>query len=513
MAGTLDGGGSFGGHLFSITTANTAGSTTAWNDLAASPVTNGQGAGFNNGGFDLSSLAADPHDATGNTIYATVMGFAGNGINAAHLYRSIDAGAHWTNISSNLPNAPANSVVVDPNDANTVYVALDTGVYVTAQVTTCASANCWSVYGTSLPNAPIIELAVAAAMPTGDGRTGELRAATYGRGVWQIPLLTASTAVQPSIRLSATALSFGTQAIATASTPQTITVTNTGSASLTVSLVTVTGDFNETDTCTAASIAINSTCTIQVRFLPTATGNRSGVLTVFGNVSGGQATAALSGIGSAAAAVILDPISLSFPATTINATSLVQNITISNTGGTSVTLQTPSVLGADFKITADTCGASLGPSVGCTVSIAFIPTASGVRSGTFTITDDSGTQTASLSGTGTSPATDALAPLALTFGAQQITTASAAQQITLTNSGDLPLTLIAAQITSGDFTAVNSCGNSLNPHSTCSIGIAFEPKNIGALTGLLSVSDQYRTQTVTLNGTGVAPPGVSLAPF
>jgi hypothetical protein len=513
IAGALDGGGSFGGHLFSITTANTAGNTTTWNDLATSPVTNGQGSGFNPGGFDLSSLAADLHDATGSTIYATVMGFAGNGINAAHLYRSTDAGAHWTNISSNLPNAPANSVVVDPNDANTLYVAMDTGVYVTAQVTTCATANCWSIYGTSLPNAPIVELAAAAAMPTGDGRVGELRAATYGRGVWQIPLLTASTAAQASISLSAMALTFGTQAVATASAPQTITVTNTGNAPLTVSLVTTTGDFNETDTCTAAPIAVNLTCSIQVRFLPTTMGNRSGVLTVYGNVSGGQATATLSGIGGAAAAVVLDPISLTFPATTINATSSVQNITISNTGSTSVTLQTPSIVGADFKITADTCGVSLGPSVGCTVSIAFTPTASGARSGTFTITDDNGTQTASLSGIGTSPATDALSPLALTFGAQQITTASAAQQITLTNSGDLPLTLIAAQITSGDFTAVNGCGSSLNPHSTCAIDVAFQPKNVGPLTGLLTVSDQYRTQTVALNGIGVAPPGVSLSPF
>ncbi len=112
MAGMLDGGGSFGGHVFSITTANTANSSTAWNDLTNSPVTNGQGTSFNAGGFDVSSLAADPHDATGNTIYVTVMGFAGNGINAAHLYRSIDGGGHWSNISSNLPNAPANSVVL-----------------------------------------------------------------------------------------------------------------------------------------------------------------------------------------------------------------------------------------------------------------------------------------------------------------------------------------------------------------------------------------------------------------
>jgi hypothetical protein len=186
MAGALDGGGSLGGHLFSITTANIASNATTWNDLASSPVTNDHGVGFNAGGFDLSSLAADPHDPTGKTIYATVMGFAGNGINAAHLYRSTDGGAGWTNISSNLPNAPANSVVVDPNDANTVYVALDTGVYVTTQIATCATANCWSIYGASLPNAPVVELAAASLMPTGDGRTGELRAATYGRGLWHL---------------------------------------------------------------------------------------------------------------------------------------------------------------------------------------------------------------------------------------------------------------------------------------------------------------------------------------
>jgi len=513
MAGSLDGGGSFGGHLFSTTTAGSASNTTAWNDLATSPVTNGQGAGFNPGGFDLSSLTADPHAVSGYTIYATVMGFSGNGINAAHLYRSIDAGAHWNDVSSNLPDAPANSVVVDPNDANTVYVALDTGVYVTTEITTCATANCWSVYGTTLPNAPVVALSATAAMPTGDGRTGELRAATYGRGLWQIPLLTAATAVQPSISLNPAALTYGVQAVATASAPQIITVTNTGYAPLTVSQVAVSGDFNETDTCTAGPIAVNMTCTIQIRFLPTTTGSRSGLLTVYGNVAGGQATASLTGTGSPAAAIVLTPLTLNFPSTTINSTSAVQNITISNTSSAAVNLQSASVSGGDFKITVNTCGPSLAPSVGCTVGIAFTPTASGNRSGTLTVTDDAGTQTALLSGVGTSPPTDSLSPLALTFGPQQVNTTSAAQQITLTNAGDQPLTLIAAQITSGDFSVVNACGNSLNPHSTCSINVAFVPKNVGAISGSLAVSDQFRTQTIALNGTGVAPPGVSLAPF
>jgi hypothetical protein len=514
MAGAHDGGGSFGGHLFSTTAANTATNTTAWSDLAASPVINdSSGSGvFNPGAFDLSTVTIDPHDATGNTVYAAVMGFTGNGINAPHLYRSTNAGASWSNISSNLPNSPANGVIVDPNDANTIYIAMDTGIYVTTEVTICSTANCWSVYGTGLPNAPVVALIAGQALPTGDGRMGELRAATYGRGIWQIPLLTASTAVQAAISLSPTDLTFSTQAVATASSPQTITVTNTGDAALSVSQITATGDFSETDTCTASPIAPNLSCAIQVVFAPTVTGARSGVLTVYGNVSGGQATATLNGSATAASAIILDPIAVVFPTTAINATSMAQNITISNTGTSTIALQSPTVSG-DFKISANTCGVSLASGVGCTVAVTFTPTASGNRSGTFVLTDGAGTQTATLAGVGTSPATDALSPLALTFGVQQITTSSATQQVVLTNSGDVALTLIAAQITSGDFTVVNSCGNSLNAHSTCSLGVAFQPKDIGPLSGTMTVSDQYRTQTVALNGTGIAPPGVSLAPF
>jgi hypothetical protein len=514
MAGTLDGGGAAGGHVFSTASANTDSSASAWNDLALDPVTNDL-TPFNPGGFDISSLAADSHDATGKTLYATVMGFAGNGVNAAHLYRTVDAGASWANISNNLPNAPANSVLVDPNDANTVYVALDTGVYVTTQVSTCVnvSSNCWSIYGTSLPNAPVVQLAAAPGLPTGDGRIGELRAATYGRGLWQIPLLTALNPAQPAVTLDPTSLSFDAQAVDTASAGQTITVTNSGAAPLTVSSVVVTGDFTETDNCASATIAVGLSCAVQIRFLPSTTGSRTGLLTVYGNVSGGQATATLSGTGTPPAAVILNPVALSFGAININATSAAQNITISNTGGTATTLETPAVSGAGFRISVDTCTATLKPESGCTVAITFTPTASGVSTGTFTIADGAGTQTAALSGTGITPPTDTLSTTALAFAARELATVSTPQQITLTNSGDAALTLISAQTTSTDFTVANACGNSLNAHSTCAIDVAFQPQSIGRIAAEITIADQYRTQTVAVSGTGIAPPGVSLSPL
>jgi len=512
MAGGLDGGGSFGGHIFANYTAGTSGAGSVWTDVAKSAVTNdvADAGVFNPGGFDVSSVTADAHDATGKTVYATVMGFAGNGTNAPHVYRSVTGGASWTNITSNLPNAPANGLVVDPNDANTVYMALDSGVYVTTLVATCPTANCWSLYGAGLPNAPVVELAAAAGMATGDGRSGELRAATYGRGVWEIPLLTAASSMAAEMSLNPPNLTFAAQAVGTASSAQTITVTNSGNAALTVTQIVTSGDFAEADNC-VGTVAVGASCAAQVSFQPAATGARTGVVTVYGNVAGGQATAALSGTGVPAAAIVLSPITVTYSGTNVGATSAAQNITISNTGGVTATLQTPVVTG-DFTISANTCGTTLAASVGCTVSVEFVPTASATRTGRFSVTDSVGTQTASLSGTGVLPATDALAPLTLTFAAQQLNTASAAQQVTLTNSGDAALTGISAAIASGDFTVVNGCGNSLNGHSTCALAVEFVPKSAGAGVGVLTLTDEFRSQAVALSGTEVAPAGVSLAP-
>jgi hypothetical protein len=502
LSGSLDGGGSIAGHLFVTTTANTAFTATSWADTALP----------NAGGFDVSSIYVDPHDATGATVYATIMGFG-----VPHLYRSVNFGATWTNISANLPDAPANSVLVDPDNANTVYVALDTGVYVAQAVTTCPTTNCWSVFGTALPNAPVLSLQAAASQLTGDGRRGMLRAATYGRGIWQQPLLNAVSLAQPAITLSASSFTFAAQQVSTQSAAQTLTVTSSGNAPVTFTTPAITGDFAETDTCAGQTLAVNAACTVQIVFAPTATGTRTGQLTLFANINGGQAQVTLNGVGTAPASIVLTPAALAFASTLVNQTAAAQIITIANTGGTAATLQSPTITqpSTDFSIAANTCGSTLAASTSCSVSVSFTPTASGARSGVFTVTDSAGTQTAQLTGTGVAPATDTLSPASLTFATQQITTTSAAQQVTLTNAGGVALTLITASITPGnssDFNVINACGNSLAANSTCAFDVTFTPTATGTRTATLTVTDQYRTQSIALSGVGAAPPGVSLSP-
>jgi hypothetical protein len=505
MAGLgFDGPQAYAGHLFAAPVSAAAPVPSAWVDLWPSPVGNDSKT-FNPNDYSISSIVSDSHDATGQTLYVTIDAFSTPEYPTGLVYASTDGGATWLNISANLPDAPVNSIAIDPNDANTVYVALDTGVYIATEVAACSTQNCWSVYGAGLPNSPITQLATF-----NSGGQSLLRAGTYGRGIWQIPLITAA-ATSTALTVTPLSLTFPPQQLQTQSPDLTVTVANNGTVPFLLRQISLDGDFAETDNC-ATPVAVAGVCAVQVAFAPTVVGARTGTMTIYGNVAGGQVVVPLSGTGIPGGAIVLLPASMNFGSSPIGvAATPAQNVTISDTGGVSVALQTPTVTG-DFSILANTCSATLEPNSGCTVSITFTPSLSGARTGVFSISDSSGTQTASLSGVGVSPATDTISATALSFSQQVVGTTSASQTVSLTNSGDATLNLIGVAV-AGDFTAVNGCGESLIGHASCSISVTYVPKQVGPETGALTITDIYgRPQTVALTGIGVAPAGVSALP-
>ena len=92
-------------------------------------------------GFDISSIFIDPHDPTGNTVYVTVEGIEPSEASPDWFTARLMAARTGRHLTANLPASPANSLAVDPQNANTVYIATDEGVYFTTQVANCASRS------------------------------------------------------------------------------------------------------------------------------------------------------------------------------------------------------------------------------------------------------------------------------------------------------------------------------------------------------------------------------------
>jgi hypothetical protein len=511
MAGAQDGGGLVPGHIFSGI-LNAAGTVPNWTDLAYSPVVN-SGLAFNAFGEDVSGLYVDPHDATGATIYATVSGFASTTEPIQTVYRSTDGGTHWTAITANLPNAPANAVVVDTQDANTVYVALDTGVYVTRAVTTCATTLCWAAYGSGLPLAPVTQLLET---PT-TAATQTLTAGTYGRGIWQIPLATAGVTITTA-GISPISLTFAGQTVGTGSAAQTVTFKTTGTTPMTVTSIGFTGaaasDFTETDTCVGVSLAKNVACTVKVTFTPGQTGSRAATLTANANVAGGQLLVPLTGTGLATANVMLLPTSLGFGTQQVGTISAAQTVNVQNVGGSLVTLASITV-SAPFTKGTTTCGGSLAAGSACAVNVVFAPTQAGSAAGSLTVVDGVGSQSAVLGGVGIAGPTDTLSTTSLSFAGTVLGQTAAPQTVQITNSGGLPLTGIGTSISganSTDFTAVTDCGSTLAATSSCGVTVTFRPSAARAETATLTISDALRAQIVTLNGIGLKPPVIAVSP-
>ena len=523
LYGAASGGTSLPGHVFSATIDPASASMPVWTDLTLNPVTNSVNA-LNTFAYDISSIFIDPHDATGNTVYLTIEAFQSTAEAVETVYGSTDGGAHWASYMAQLPHVPVSAVTGDPGSAGTLYVATDAGVYFTTQASSCtgAASACWLPMGAGLPGAPVVALSAAPVTAA----VQVLTAATYGRGIWQTPLCSASGANTTSASTSTGEVSFGSVALGSASSsPTTVTVTNTGSNPLTVSSIGLSDlvDFNETSTCTAGSIAPAGTCTVSANFTPQSVGPLEGTLTINGNVCGGQVAVQLAGTGTSTSQVTLSTATLAFGDQPVGTPSATQTVTVN----TPVAITGVSITPPFTIVNNDACLGAATPG-SCVVNVQFDPSARGFVSGTLQFTDSLGTQTVALTGTGQAPATDIVAGAPVVFPPTAVNATSqsvAVPTLTLSNTGDLPLQCVviwagAASTTAnqcvpiastGEFSATNTCNFQLAGPGSCSISVSFNPTSLGVQTGTLWIYDAERLQQVPLTGTAVQPPTLTVS--
>ena len=100
-----------------------------------------------------------------------------------------------------------------------------------------------------------------------------------------------------SVFLSPEILQFGNHLVGSTSAEQNVTFSNPGQTTLNVSSIAVSRDFAETNDC-GASVASGANCTIDVTFMPTATGAATGSVTITDDAPGSPHTVALTGTGT-----------------------------------------------------------------------------------------------------------------------------------------------------------------------------------------------------------------------
>jgi hypothetical protein len=328
----------------------------------------------------------------------------------------------------------------------------------------------------------------------------------------------------PALSLSPTSLTFASTNIGSTSAAQVITLKNNGTGALTISSVSFAGtsaaSYIQTNTC-GSTLASSASCVISVTFSPTAVGAAPASLSIADNITGSPQTVAVTGTGVGVPAVSLSPTGLAFASTIDFSTSAAQVVTLKNTGTGALSISSVSLIGASAASydQTHTCGASLAAGASCTISVTFTPSTVGAASASLSIADNNtgSPQTVALAGTGIGVPVVSLSPPSLSFASTLEGSSTAAQSVTLKNTGTTALTISSVGTTGSNapsYSQTNGCGSSLAANASCTISVTFKPAAAGTLIASLSLADNTTAspQSVVLTGTGIAPmPVVTLS--
>ena len=301
-------------------------------------------------------------------------------------------------------------------------------------------------------------------------------------------------------------LSFGSVQIGNNSTLSE-TLTNTGGSSVTITQATTTGaGFSTSGLSLPLTLTAGQSKTFSVAFAPSSAGSVSGNLAIISNGSNPTLNVPLSGTGVAPGALTANPSSLSFGSVQIGSNSILSE-TLTNTGGSSVTITQATTTGAGFSTTGLSLPLTLTAGQSTTFSVTFAPQSAGSVSGNVAITSNASNPTLNipLSGTGVTPGTLSANPTSLSFGSVQIGSNSTLSE-TLTNTGGSSVTITQATATGAGFSVSGlSLPLTLTAGQSKTFSVVFAPSSAGSVSGNLAVisNGSNPTLNIPLSGTGV----------
>jgi len=336
-------------------------------------------------------------------------------------------------------------------------------------------------------------------------------------------------------------IAFGeqTQTLGTAGTQQIVTIYNGGNQTLTISNIAITGApfsiqtvLTGTNCANGNTIAPGALCQIGVVVTPVHAGVFSGSITVTSNSLNNASTTQTIALTAFAYGVYVtpSPTTLTFPNQIVNTTSTAQTITLTNNGDLyNAGFGTPTFSSPGYSVSLGNCSSGIAVGASCNLSVTFTPTAAQTYNNiTASIPYSSSgggvapaPVTFTLNGTGipASAPQAVLSPNPLTFPSTTPGTSGTSLPLTLSNPGNVALTISSISVTgtnASSFTQSNNCGASLTVAASCTILVNFSPASTGSFTASISVADNASgsPHTAALTGTGikfVSNVGTSLA--
>ncbi|MGA2458162.1 MAG: putative Ig domain-containing protein [Terriglobales bacterium] len=256
-----------------------------------------------------------------------------------------------------------------------------------------------------------------------------------------------------------------------------------------------------------AGLSVNSTSGL---ISGTPTTAATSTVTLRATNSGGTGSASLTltinPAPAAAGTLTANPASLAFGSAQMGS-SVTLTDSITNTGGSSVTISQATATGTGFSISGLTVPLALNPGASVTFSTVFAPQSAASVSGGITVVSNASNSTlsVSLSGTGTATGTLTIAPTTLSFGNATVGT-SVSQSSSLSAAG-ASVTVSSASLSSAEFSLTGiSLPVTIAAGQSVPVTMTFSPQSSGSASGVLTVaSNASNTATQSLSGVGVAP--------
>ena len=202
------------------------------------------------------------------------------------------------------------------------------------------------------------------------------------------------------------------------------------------------------------------------------------------------------------------PSSASFPNVVIG-TSNSQTVTLTNSGGSSITISQASVSGTGFSITGLAVPMTMAAGASSTFNVLFSPATAGSVTGSVSLVSNApgSPLVISVSGTGVAATLSLGAnPSSLSFGSVNLGSSSS-QSTSLTNNGNSNVTISGVTAAGSGFSVSGvAAGTILAPNQSVTLNVVFAPTAAGSVPGSVSVASNAPGSplVISVSGTGVA---------